>query len=228
LNFAQILNRKSQLSLFGDFVYQTGWLANPMQRVYFSDVANYFIGDPTQINNYQSSTNLGLFQLGDDIERLPGSRLKIPFGMKYNLFINEHFVLKSYYRFYYDDWGILSHTMNIEVPVKIANNWTVYPSYRFYQQTASTYFAPFDQHLSTEEYYTSDYDLSAYIANQFGAGLKYTDVFLKYHLWKIGLKNVYLNYAYYARNSGLAAHIITFGMKMVVDPYLVNKTKIKQ
>ena len=223
LNFTQILTQRSQIALFGDFVLQSGWLANPMQRVYFGDVDNYFIGDATQITNYRNSTNGGVFQLADDIERLPQQRIKIPIGLKYNFYINEHFVLRTYYRYYYDDWGISAHTVNMEVPVKLGEHWTIYPSYRFYQQTASTYFAPFDEHLSTDTYYTSDYDLSGYLANQFGAGIKFSDPFLKYHVWKIGLKNLYLNYAYYQRNTGLYAHIVTLGMKFVADKSLTKQ-----
>jgi hypothetical protein len=222
LNFTQILTQRSQLALFGDLVIQNGWLANPMQRVYFADMDNFFMGDATQISNYRNNTNSGVFQLADDIERLPQQRLKIPIGIKYNFYLNEHIVLRSYYRYYYDDWGISAHTVNLEVPVKFGEHWTVYPSYRFYQQTASTYFAPFDDHVSTDTYYTSDYDLSAYLASQFGAGIKFSDPFLKYHVWKIGLKNLYLNYAYYKRNTGLYAHILTLGMKFVADKNLTK------
>jgi hypothetical protein len=35
-----------------------------------------------------------------------------------------------------------------------------------------------EQHLSTEKYYTSDYDLSKFVSNnQYGLGLTYTDIF---------------------------------------------------
>ena len=44
LSFSQILSKKSHLSLFIDFIQQKGWLANPMQRVYFKDVDNYYVG----------------------------------------------------------------------------------------------------------------------------------------------------------------------------------------
>ena len=40
-------------------------------------------------------------------------------------------------------------------------------------QTASDYFAPYAQHLSSEEFYTSDYDLSALSSHKYGMGVKY-------------------------------------------------------
>ncbi|MEZ4898860.1 MAG: DUF3570 domain-containing protein [Saprospiraceae bacterium] len=217
VSFSQILSKRSQFSIFSDLVYQQGWLANPMQRVYFSDVANYYIGNANDIPNYETRLNTRVFQLADDIERLPQTRLKIPVGLRYNYYINEFLVLRSYYRYYYDDWGITSHTASIEIPIKVGTHFTLYPNYRYYTQTAAKYFAPYEQHLSTETFYTSDYDLSAFQANQIGFGLKYTDIFLKSHLGNLGIKSVSLNYNYYRRNTGLHAGIVSLGIKFVTD-----------
>lgn len=216
-SFSQILSKKSQLSLFFDLIQQNGWLGNPMQRVYFSDIDNYYIGNASSISNYTSPINKDVFQLADDIERLPDSRLKLPIGLRFNQYINETVTLRTYYRYYYDDWGITSHTTNIELPIKISDRFTLYPSYRYYTQTAADYFAPFEQHTSTEEFYTSDFDLSEFNANQFGLGFSYTDIFAKRHIWKLGLKSVDLKYDYYERNTGLNAGIVSAGFKFVMD-----------
>ena len=216
LSFSQILGQNSQLSVFSDIVMQKGWLANPMQRVYFADKDNYFIGNREDIPNYTSPSNKEVFQLADDIERLPDSRLKTPIGMRLNYYVNEYFVLRNYYRYYFDDWGINAHTANVELPVKITDSFTLYPSYRYYTQTASDYFAPFDEHLSTDEFYTSDYDLSAFNSSQYGFEIHYNDIFTKAHLWMVGLKTINLNYSYYKRNTGLEAHIVSLGMKFII------------
>jgi hypothetical protein len=57
---------------------------------------------------------------------------------------------------------------------KISSKFTAYPLYRYYTQTASNYFAAYEQHLSTEILYFS-YDLSKFVSNQYG--LTYTDIF---------------------------------------------------
>ncbi len=215
--FSQILTKRAQLSIFSDLTYQSGWLANPMQRVYFSDIDNFYIGNGENIKNYTNYKNTDVFQLADDIERLPHSRIKIPLGIRLSYYISEFFVFKSYYRYYSDDWGVKSNTLSVELPIKIGGKFTVYPDYRYYNQTKSTYFAPYEQHLSTDEYYTSDYDLSAFTAHQFGFGIKYNDVFTSAHIWKIGLKDVNLNYHYYSRSTGLQAHIISLGTKIVIE-----------
>lgn len=200
--FSQILTKNLQASLALDLVQQSGLLSTPFQRVYFSDKPDVFVED---------------FQLADDIERLPDTRSKIAIGGRLNYFLNSMFVLRSYYRYYVDDWGIRSHTASLEVPIKIFDKFTVYPSYRYYSQTAADQFGAYETHLSTETYYTSDYDLSAYSANQLGFGVNYTDIFAKFHLFQFGLKSIDLKYYNYKRNTGLSSNIITAGFKFVQD-----------
>lgn len=199
---SQILTKNLQSSFSLDLVLQDGLLSTPFQRVYFNDVDDSFIEN---------------FHLADDIERLPSTRFKIAAGSRFNYYINEMFVVRSYYRFYNDDWGITSNTASIEVPVKITEKFTLYPSYRFYNQTEADYFAPYEGHLSTSEFYTSDYDLSNFTANQYGFGISYTDIFTSMSVGPVGLKSIDLKYNRYERDSGLSANIISFGVKFILD-----------
>lgn len=200
--FSQILHKNVQGSLALDFVQQQGLLSTPFQRVYFSDVADSFIDN---------------FQLADAVELLPDSRFKVAVGGRLNWYLNETFTVRTFYRYYFDDWGITSHTASIEVPIKITNKFTLYPSYRFYNQTAADYFRPYESALSTDEFYTSDYDLSEYSANQFGFGVSYTDIFAKAHIWKLGLKSIDLKFYQYDRDTSFSSSIITAGFKFVMD-----------
>ena len=200
--FSQILHKNVQGSLALDFVKQDGLLSTPFQRVYFSDVADSFIDD---------------FQLADAIERLPDSRFKVAVGGRLNWYLNETFTVRTFYRYYFDDWGISSHTASIEVPIKITDKFTLYPSYRFYNQTEADYFRPYESALSTDDFYTSDYDLSEYSANQIGFGVSYTDIFAKAHIWKLGLKSIDLKFYQYDRDTSFSSSIITAGFKFVMD-----------
>lgn len=199
---SQILNKNLQCLLSLDFVQQQGLLSTPFQRVYFKDIADSFIDN---------------FQLADDVECLPDSRFKIALGGRLNWYINEIITVRTFYRYYFDNWGINSNTASIEVPVKITDKFTLYPSYRFYNQTEADYFKPFEGALSSDEFYTSDYDLSKYSANQYGFGLSYTDIFTNAHIWKLGLKSIDLKYYKYDRNTSFSSSIITAGLKFVLD-----------
>jgi len=215
--FSQILSKRLQASVFMDLVYQKGLLSTPYHRIYFADKPSYYIGVAGDIPNYTSSTNTGVYRLADDIERMPDNRFKIPVGARVNYYLNEFVKLRSYYRYYTDDWGITSHTASLEIPLKVSQRFTITPMYRFYTQTAADYFAPFATHLSTEKYYTSDYDLSAFHSNQYGIGVSYTDVFTGFKLYKFGLKSIDLRFNHYDRSDGLKANIISLGIKFVFD-----------
>ena len=132
-------------------------------------------------------------------------------------FLNENLTLRTYYRYYFDDWKVNSHTINLELPIKLSDYFTFYPSYRFYTQTKSKFFEPYNKHLSSSKYYTSDYDLSKFKSNQFGLGLKYVDIFTKFKIWELGLKSIDLNYSNYKRDSDFNSNIISMGLKFVMD-----------
>jgi len=103
------------------------------------------------------------------------------------------------------------------VPIKIGMRFTLYPSYRYYTQTAADYFAPYETALSTSQFYTSDNDLSAFNSNQYGIGVSYTDIFTGFHIGKLGLKNIDFKYNYYQRNTNFNAGFFSLGFKFVVN-----------
>ena len=175
----------------------SGLLSTPFHSVYFADKEDYEL----------------------DIERLPSSRLKIPFGVRLNYFPLDFLVLRSYYRYYTDDFGIKAHTFEFETPLKINSSFTVSPFYRYHTQTASKYFAPKNEHLSTETYYTSDYDLSELYAHKYGVGLKYYPTFgllrsqpiFKTH-GVFMFKYIELRSAIYKRSTDLSAFNISINL----------------
>lgn len=200
LSFSQILSKKLQGALFMDVVSQNGLLSTPFQRVYFGDTEDFFIDD---------------FQLADDVERLPDTRFKTPFGGRLNYYVNDLVILRSYYRFYWDDWGITSHTFSIEAPFKVTDKFTLYPTYRYYTQSAADYFYAKEEAVSTFEFYTSDYDLSKYNAHQYGLGIQYKDIFANSKILTFGLKTIDLRFSKYDRSDGLDANILTLGATFI-------------
>jgi Protein of unknown function (DUF3570) len=215
--FSQVVNKKLQISLFFDLLQQNGQLSTPYQRVYFADKPNFYVGNPNSIAIYESPNNKDVYRLADDIERLPNSRFKIPIGARLNYYINERFVLRTYYRYYADNWSLQAQTASIELPIKLNDKFTVFPMYRYYVQSQSKYFAAFEKHLSTEQFYTSDYDLSTFNANQYGFGAGYTDIFTSAKIWKLGLKNIDFRFNHYTRSDGLVANIGSIYFKFVMQ-----------
>jgi len=203
--FSQILSKRAQGSLSLDLVQQEGLLSTPFQRVY--------LADPDLPDSIYGNG----FQFADDIERLPSSRFKVAIGGRLNYYLNEVFVLRSYLRYYQDNWGITSYTASLEVPIKLGDFFTLYPSYRYYTQTKADYFYKANDALSTDAFYTSDYDLSGFNAGEFGFGVSYTDIFTKVKLLGYGLKSINAKASYYNRSSSLSYFMVSGGIKFVQD-----------
>ena len=101
----------------------------------------------------------------------------------------------------------MAHTMELELPVKITPGFSVSPFYRYYQQTRADYFAPYAAHLASENYFTSDYDLSEFHSHFFGANFRIVPpkgVFNMQH-WN----SLELRYGHYLRSNGLTANQVT-------------------
>jgi hypothetical protein len=187
LAWSQVINKNLQVALLADVVQQQGFLSLPFYRVYFTD------GSVHQ-------------------EKLPDSRFKIPLGFRANYFMGDRFIIRTYYRYYKDDWGIASHTVNLEVPVKITSFFSISPFYRFYNQSAVKYFAPYEQHTTAAEYYTSNYDLSKFNSNFLGAGIRLAPpkgVFGIQHFNMLELR-----YGHYSRNNAMNANIISMNIRL--------------
>ncbi len=167
LFLSQIFSKRLDGALFFDLIKQEGLLSTPYHRIYFADKPNYYIGQANYIQDYTTPQNRGVYQLADDIERLPSTRFKIPVGVRLNYYVNETFIMRTYYRYYTDDWGLKAHTANFELPVRFGAKFSVTPSYRFYTQNAAKYYAPYETHVSSEQFYTSDPDLAKFTSNQY-------------------------------------------------------------
>ena len=186
LSWSQIINERLQLMLEGEVVHQDGYLGLPFHRVYFADNSVH-------------------------IENLPSSRLKFPVGIRANYFMGDKFILRTWYRFYHDDWNINSNTVQLETVVKLTPFLSVTPFYRFYQQTAATFFAPYRVHTAADTYYTSNYDLSKFNSNFFGAGFRIAP---PEGIFKIQrLNSLELRYGHYKKTTGMNSDIISLNLK---------------
>ncbi|WP_347069055.1 DUF3570 domain-containing protein [Flavobacterium sp. WV_118_3] len=186
LSYSQIINTNLQIVFLADIITQNGFLSLPFHRVYFTD------GSVHQ-------------------ENLPGNRLKIPLAVRASYFLGDNIVIRAYYRYYTDDWDIKSHTADIEVPVKISPFFSLSPFYRFYTQSAAKYFKPYEAHTGTDDYYTSNYDLSKFDSNFFGIGMKFTPI-----KGVFGIKHfntIEIRYGHYSRTTALNADIVSINLK---------------
>ncbi len=114
--------------------------------------------------------------------------------------------MRSYYRYYTDDWGITAHTASLEIPIKITPFFSVSPFYRYYTQTAAKYFAPYEVHTAKDTYYTSNYSYSAFSSNYFGVGIRTAP---PGGVWKSAISSLEIRYGHYSQTTDLNSNIIS-------------------
>ena len=184
LSFSQVINKRLTGIILVDGVYQNGYLSLPFHRVYFSD------GTP-------------------NVEKLPYQRFKLPIGLRLNYFMGDKIILRSYYRYYTDSWGLKSNTASLEVPVKITPFFSVSPFYRYYTQTAVKYFAPYAVHTASDQFYTSNYALSTFNSQFYGVGFRFAPP-----KGIVGsMKTIELRYGHYAQTTGLVSDVVSVNLQ---------------
>ena len=182
LSWSQIVNTRLQLMLEGEFIYQDGYLGLPFHRVYFDDGSVH-------------------------VENLPSKRMKVPLGLRANYFMGDNLVFRTWYRMYFDDWGIRSNTGMLEVVYKVTPFLSVTPYYRFYQQSAADHFAAYGEHTASDELYTSNFSYAKFVSHFFGAGFRVAPPEGVFHIQHFS--SLELRYGHYQKTTDLNANIIT-------------------
>jgi len=185
LSYSQMINSRLQIMFLGDVVTQNGYLGLPFHRVYFSNGK-------------------------DTIEKLPSTRFKLPVGFRANYFLGDNIIIRSYYRYYADSWGIRSNTAGVEIPYKVSPFFSISPFYRYYNQSASTYFAPYEAHSPTDEYYTSNYEYSKFQSNFFGVGFRIAPPAGVFG-WQ-NLHELEIRYGHYTQTTDLVSDVISLSL----------------
>lgn len=185
-SFSQVINTRLQGSLLLDLVDQQGYLGLPFHRVYFTNGV-------------------------DSIEKLPSHRTKVPVGLRLNYFLGDGVILRGYYRYYTDSWGVHAHTASLETVVKVTPFFSVTPFYRYYTQTAATYFAPYAAHVGTETYYTSNYALAGFQSHFFGAGVRFAP---PKGIFDSHWKTLEIRYGHYTQTTDLVSDVLSLNIQI--------------
>jgi hypothetical protein len=183
---SQVISQKFQASLILEPSYQKGLLATKYQRDYFTD------------GSLRSET-------------LPDKRYKLPIGLRMNYFLDDQFVIRTFYRYYMDNWGIRAHTAELEVPVKISSFFSISPFYRYNNQMGTKYFAPYGQHTPSAQYFTSDYDLSTLSSDFYGTGIRFSPPKGVFGWQRLNMLE--LRYGHYSRSTSLVSNIVSLNLK---------------
>lgn len=185
LGYSQIINSRLQVMFLTDIVAQNGYLSLPFHRVYFTNRK-------------------------DTIEKLPSSRFKLPLGFRANYFLGDNIIIRSYYRYYLDNWGSRANTASLEIAYKVSPFLSISPFYRYYTQSAARYFAPYAVHNASDEYYTSNYEYAKFNSQFYGAGFRIAPPNGVFG-WQ-NLHELEIRYGHYSQNTNLVSNVISINL----------------
>lgn len=134
LSLTQGITTTTIASVNGEYVDDVGYLAKPYNVMLIGNTW-YHENFPT---GHKSIAVTGLLN-----QYIP---LDLP--------VVNGIALHGEYRYYDDSWAVKSHTATAEVYVRLADNYVVRPSYRFYRQTAPFFYQ--DSYATVPVYLTTD------------------------------------------------------------------------
>ena len=81
-------------------------------------------------------------------------------------------VLRVSYRYFWDDWGIKSNTVDLEYRLELWNGFYLQPHYRYYTQTAADFYRhSLRDNESVPSYVSADFRLAEFTGETLGIKL---------------------------------------------------------
>ncbi|WP_051331390.1 DUF3570 domain-containing protein [Methylocaldum szegediense] len=181
-SIAQILDKNTLFQFSANYTNQSGYLTNPYKFVYIRGEITpeeyYDLWQAKGKIDWKSITDLEVVGIELFRERRPDERNQWSFSGRLNRYIpaldaSLHFD----YRYYFDDWGIDSHTFELKWYQPLPFGIMAMPSIRYYSQSQADFFAPYFLAPRADGYYSSDFRLSGFGA--LSGGITFSKQFTK-------------------------------------------------
>ena len=173
LGLTQVINKNALIETGFGYTRSTGYMANPYKTVSIATIEG-------SCDGIYLCANVNAL-----LEQRPDERNQFNANMRYVQHIDwTDASLHAGYRFFGDDWGITSHTMDANWAQPLGHGWTITPSVRYYSQDAANFYTPYmvtfkDSHAKNginrsnlQKHYSSDYRLAGYGALSGGMAIR--------------------------------------------------------
>ncbi|KMT65598.1 DUF3570 domain-containing protein [Catenovulum maritimum] len=162
---SRIINKNLIAQIGVGISHKSGYLSDPYKKVNFSIANKLELAADTRPEERQAKT----------------------LATKIRYFIPKlNSALHFDYRFYQDDWEVVSHTYDLAWYQNLNYGWQIIPSIRFYAQTESFFYENYYEIKRPDNFHSTDYRLSGYGA--YTLGLKLNKRFEDW-LFTIGYQN---------------------------------------
>lgn len=146
-------------------------------------------------------------------ERHPDHRARRDAFVKLNQWFDNRSSLRGDYRFYTDDWGVVSHETSAKLSQYVAPGAFVQWDYRWYTQSAADFWrAEYASPNGVNGFLTGDYRLGPLSSHLFGASLHFDlGVMAAEHRW-LNRLDLSLDYERYFNSNNYSADILETGI----------------
>ncbi len=155
IGFTQVLSPTSLAKASVFFINEDGYLSNPYMNV----VRNY------NLNNSGTAEVTA--------ENKPDTRTSYGLTLQYITALSDVLSSNTSYRFYSDDWGINSHTINTELYYEYGDHWLFGGGLRYYVQSEADFYNGAKEYFTNETYASSDRRMSDFNAVSYKVSATY-------------------------------------------------------
>lgn len=147
LSINQLITPEFSLQAVYSYMYSEGFLSSPYHYVPQDNIAKF--------------------------ENYPDQRTGHAFALKGVYLLNSANAMNFSYRYYFDDWDISSHTLNVEELHDFSHNFTSGLRFRYYTQTKSNFVKDVGTYTLDDKYFAVDYRMSAFDSYTIGVPFIY-------------------------------------------------------
>jgi hypothetical protein len=170
--------------------------------------------DVSQLDGFQSNPYRTVFVAGQYLlEQHPDERLRLAGYAKLNTFLRPaNASLWTEYRLYHDDWGILSHTLGMKFYQTMSKRLLIRYRYRFYTQSAASFYRKNYSLINRPKYFTDDYKLEPFYSHLYGIMLSYRLEALRRRLPLLENSTLEVKYERFFTSNNFTANIFEIGL----------------
>jgi hypothetical protein len=163
------------------------------------------------VNGLQHNPYRNVFAGGSHVpERHPEHRERRDLFLKLNQYLTDRSSLKLHYRFYDDDWGVLSHEIESTLNQYLTHGVFASYQYRWYTQGAANFYSPlYTSVLGVNGYLTGDYRMAPLASHLFGVALDFDFGALEVSAPVLKSMGVHCNYERYFNSNNYSANILS-------------------
>lgn len=155
LGVTQVVTRNLIANLAYEAIADEGYLNNPYRQVRYVD--------PLASRGY-----------GTQGELYPETRASNAVALRGKYYLPYRAAVSGEYRFYTDDWGIVSSTAEIGYAQPFRSRWLFDFKYRFYTQSGADFYSDLFPFANAQNFLARDKELSSYTSQGPHVGVTYT------------------------------------------------------